>query len=88
MAKLAKHGWMIAATIHEGPSEFAVRCFRVGADTEAEAISAVRRLSDIDPKDVIVLHRELSQSEIETNQLANGAIQVLPSSAAAAFVNS
>src|SRR5882757_10998874 len=40
MAKLAKHGWIVAATVREGPSEFAVRCFVVGRDMEAEAISA------------------------------------------------
>src|SRR5580704_5692931 len=61
---LAKLGWMVAVTIHEGPSEFAVRCFVVGAETEAEAISAVRssKGTGIDPQDEIVLHRQLSQS--------------------------
>jgi hypothetical protein len=79
---LAKLGWMVAVTIHEGPSEFAVRSIVVGAETEAEAISAVRNSkgTGIDPEDEIVLHRQLSQSEIEGMQLADG-IQVIPISA-------
>jgi hypothetical protein len=43
----------------------------------------VRDLSDIDPEDEIVLHRQLSQSEIEVMQLVIG-IQVIPISAPAA----
>jgi hypothetical protein len=69
MAKLAKLGWMVAVTIHEGPSEYAVRCFVVGAETEAAAILAVRNSkgTGIDPADEIVLDHQLSQSEIEAS---------------------